>query len=75
VAETKEAVKAEEALATENKGTVEEAVEKAQASKAGQLGELEGGAAAGTGMTRVSQNATRISTNLEICSYPSGDDH
>ncbi|KAJ5700763.1 hypothetical protein N7536_003776 [Penicillium majusculum] len=46
--ETEEAVKAEEALATENKGTVEEAVEKAQASKAGQLGELEGGAAAGT---------------------------
>ncbi|KAJ5203519.1 hypothetical protein N7449_005598 [Penicillium cf. viridicatum] len=46
--ETKEAVKVEEALATENKGTVEEAVEKAQASKAGQLGELEDGAAAGT---------------------------
>lgn len=46
--ETKEAVKAEEALATENKGTVEEAVEKVQASKAGQLGELEDGAAAGT---------------------------
>lgn len=55
---TKEAVKAEEAPATENKGTVEEAVEKAQASKAGQLGELEGGAAAGTGMTRVSTKAT-----------------
>lgn len=52
--ETKEAVKAEEALATENKGSVEEAVEKARASKAGLLGELEGGAAAGTGMTRVS---------------------
>ncbi|OQD61033.1 hypothetical protein PENPOL_c019G07239 [Penicillium polonicum] len=46
--ETKEAVKAEEALATENKGSVDEAVEKAQASKAGQLGELEDGAAAGT---------------------------
>jgi hypothetical protein len=56
--ETKEAAKAEKALATE--GTVDEAVEKARASKAGQLGELEDGAAAGTGMTRVRKNATKM---------------
>ena len=47
--EIKEAVKAEQAPVTE--GTVEEAVEKVQASKAGQLGELDEGATAGTGMT------------------------
>jgi len=49
VAEPKESVKAEKAPATEKEGTVEAAVEKAQASKAGQVGELEGGDVAGTG--------------------------
>lgn len=54
MSELKESVKDESAPAIE-KESVDETVEKAQASKAGQLGELEGGDAAGTGRTRVSQ--------------------
>ncbi|CAG8024003.1 unnamed protein product [Penicillium salamii] len=55
VSELKESVKDEPVPAIEKKESVDETVEKAQASKAGQLGELEGGDAAGTGRTRVSQ--------------------
>jgi hypothetical protein len=67
VTEPKESVKADEA-AIEKKDTVDHTVEKAQASKAGQVGELEGGEAAGTGRTRVSQFV--IQTNLSAAILP-----
>ncbi|KAI1831069.1 hypothetical protein DTO012A7_7118 [Penicillium roqueforti] len=59
--ETKEAVKAEQAPATE--GTVEETVEKVQASKAGQLGELDDGATAGTVLP---ETITREPASLDV---------
>lgn len=55
--EPKETAKADQTPATREKGSVDEAVEKAQSSKAGQLGELEDGDAVGPGRTRVSQYA------------------
>ncbi|KAJ5781909.1 uncharacterized protein N7518_010392 [Penicillium psychrosexuale] len=59
--ETKEAVKAEQAPATE--GTVEETVEKVQASKAGQLGELDDGA---TTDTVLPETITREPASLDV---------
>lgn len=52
--ELKETAKADQTPASREKGSVDEAVEKAQASKSGQLGELEDGDAVGPGRTRVS---------------------
>lgn len=56
--ELKETAKADQTPVTKEKGSVDEAVEKAQASKSGQLGELEDGDAVGPGRTRVSQYVT-----------------
>jgi hypothetical protein len=61
VSELKESVKADSAPTAEKEGTVDEAVEKAQASKAGQLGQVEDSDAAGAGKTRV--NSFAIITN------------
>jgi hypothetical protein len=68
VTELKEPVKADKGPAIEKEGTVDEAIEKAQVSKAGQDSKLEGGETAGTGRTRVSQFA--IPTNLSAAVLP-----
>jgi hypothetical protein len=51
VTETKQAQKEAETATPKEKGTIQETVDKAQASKAGHIGKVDGGDGEGTGMS------------------------